>query len=298
MNKAYEDIYILGYNWLNPGQVTMDLSTVYREDTKILPSQTDLEATLPAPAAEVVDNSGAQQTNVDSIGDSPDYSDDSVEYINVDNSYLETQASNILQDNNQLEERISNISQYISRMQQYIKDNFIAAKNKQDQQQLNINELQQENIKLNKMNENYVNRIAKLETTQTRLKVNVKSFQDFVGDLSNEAVAVVEQHAPEYLQTTPGSAAAVAIISAVAKIADAPAEMSSTASPATTTAGENKSNQIKSNKFIVVPQRHQRFLHIYRNNLYNCSIQYIKSYKIDTFSNIIYSSLLSKLFSR
>ena len=150
MNKAYEDIYILGYNWLNPGHVTTDLSTVYREETKILPSQLDSEATLPAPAAEVVDSSGAQQTNGDSIGDSPDYSDDSEENINVDNSYLETQASNILQDNNQLEEKISNISQYISRMQQYIRDNFIAVKNKQDQQQLNINELQQENIKLNK----------------------------------------------------------------------------------------------------------------------------------------------------
>ena len=53
----------------------------------------------------------------------------------------------------------------------------------------------------------------------------------------------------------------------------------------------------KQNKFIIVPQRHQRFLQIYRNNLYNYSILYIENYKIDTFSNMVHSSLLSKLFS-
>ena len=37
---------------------------------------------------------------------------------------------------------------------------------------------------------------------------------------------------------------------------------------------------------------------IYRNNLYNYSILYIENYKIDTFSNMVHSSLLSKLFSR
>ena len=35
----------------------------------------------------------------------------------------------------------------------------------------------------------------------------------------------------------------------------------------------------QSNKFIVVPQRHQRFfLHSHRNNLYNGNILYIKNY--------------------
>ena len=65
----------------------------------------------------------------------------------------------------------------------------------------------------------------------------------------------MEQHAPEYLQTTPGTAAAVAIISAVAKIADAPAEMSSTASPATTTAGENNPSAPLSGQRPGVPQQ-------------------------------------------
>ena len=40
------------------------------------------------------------------------------------------------------------------------------------------------------------------------------------------------------------------------------------------------------------------FLYIINNDLYNGSILYIKSYKRDTFSDIVYSSLSSKLFSR
>ena len=47
MNKAHEDIFILGYNWLNPRQVSKNLRTVYREESKTVLSQSVMEVMVP-----------------------------------------------------------------------------------------------------------------------------------------------------------------------------------------------------------------------------------------------------------
>ena len=245
MNKAHEDIYILGYNCLNPARASADLSTVYREDSKAGLSQAALE-TITEPVAEVVASNGTQHTNGDSNDGSPHGSEDNnggSPHDSVDNNGGSPHDSEENNDsyNRHTEEQISHICQHLVALKKYIRDSFIASNDKQDQQLLNINELRQENSRLNSVIENHVNQIAMLEVTQAKMQHNINGLQKFVTELTNGAAAIVEQHTPYSLQTVSGTTAAVAIIAAVAKVADAPAgeDAIKVASPAPVVVEEN-----------------------------------------------------------
>ena len=91
------------------------------------------------------------------------------------------------------------------------------------------------------MNENHVSRIAKLEITQARLLQSVNVLQKFVTELSNGAAAIVEQQAPHTPQTVSGTAAALAVVTAVARVAAPAGEDAAVgASPAPAADEENK----------------------------------------------------------
>ena len=75
MNRAREDIYILGYNCLNTERASTDLDKVYRDEPKAVLSQTGLEAdTVPDHVAKVLDGSGSLQTIGEHSHGSPHYS--------------------------------------------------------------------------------------------------------------------------------------------------------------------------------------------------------------------------------